>query len=250
MDFEKPLILIPARMESSRLPGKPLLDILGLPMVIHVAKRAELAFGNEQVIVCTDSSEIIFVCDNYNVQTIHTKYQHKNGTERIAEAAEIIGAPDDQIVVDVQGDEPFVHPNYIQKVAEFTRSNSFDCVVPHQIFEEYENENRVKLVSSGNNVVYLTRADAPYNFSQPAQPLKKHLSVIGFKNSGLKSYSGLEQGELEKLENIELMRYIEHGMSVGTFALDGSSLSVDSSPDYEKAVRTMRNDELFRKYWH
>ena len=248
MDFDKPLIMIPSRMESSRLPGKPLLDILGLPMVVHVAKRAGLAFGNEQVVVCTDSSEIIFTCENYNILTIYTKYHHKNGTERIAEAAEIIEAPDDQIIIDVQGDEPFVRPSYIQKVAEFTRENRFDCVVPHQGFEEYANENRVKIISSGNKVVYFSRADAPYNFSEPVKPLKKHLSIIGFKNSALKAYCNLEQGELEKLENVELMRYIEHGMSVGTFEIDGSSLSVDNHLDYEKAVRAMRTDELRKMY--
>lgn len=235
-------------MESSRLPGKPLLDILGLPMVVHVAKRAGLAFGDNQVVVCTESSEIIFTCENYNVQTIHTKYQHKNGTERIAEASEILGTPDDQVIIDVQGDEPFVLPKYIRKVADFTRKNNFECVVPHQVFEEYGNENRVKLVSSGDKVVYFSRADVPYNFSQPVKPLKKHLSIIGFKHSALEAYRKLDQGELEKLENIELMRYIEHGIPVGTFEIDGSSLSVDTNNDYEKAVRAMRNDETFKIY--
>ena len=243
----KTIALIPARMESSRLPGKPLKKICGVPMIVHVAKRAALSPLVDRVAVCTDSIEILMVCETYGIEVCMTRSSHQNGTERIAEAAAVMGLSDDDIIVDVQGDEPFVQPAYIEQVAEFTRANPFGCVVPHQFMDEKGNLNRVKVVSHRNRVIYFSRADVPSYFGQIAQPMKKHLSIIGFRLSALQTFAANAPTPLEEIERIELMRLIELGEPIGTFLQDGTSLSVDTPEDYELACRMMERDPLFKQ---
>ena len=244
---EDTIALIPARLESTRLPNKPLKIISGLPMVVHVAKRSQLAQGVTRVAVCTDSIEILMVCEKFGIEVCMTKASHQNGTERIAEAAEIMGLSETDVIVDVQGDEPFVKPDYIEQVAEFTRTSGYGCVVPHQLMEERGNLNRVKLVSHNDRVIYFSRADVPCHFGAFAQPLKKHLSIIGFRLSALRKFAAQAPTPLEEMERIELMRLVELGEPIGTFLQDGTSLSVDTPEDYELACRMMERDALFRE---
>lgn len=243
---DRVVVLIPARMESSRLPGKPLKKISGLPMIVHVAKRSMLAKSVSDVVVCTDSMEILFSCEKYGVSVCLTKSSHQNGTERIAEAAELIGLPDDAVVIDVQGDEPFVVPEYIEQVADFVRKTKYNCVVPHQWTDEYGNVNRVKMVCHGDRIIYFSRSDIPCHFGDLQQPLRKHLSIIGFTSAGLRRFVSSPPTPLENSERIELMRLIELGEPIGTFLQEGVSLSVDTPEDYELACRMMERDSLFR----
>jgi 3-deoxy-manno-octulosonate cytidylyltransferase (CMP-KDO synthetase) len=243
----KTIALIPARMESSRLPNKPLKKICGLPMIVHVAKRAALSPLVDRVVVCTDSIEILMVCDSHGIEVCMTRSSHQNGTERIAEAAEVMGLAADDIVIDVQGDEPFVQPAYIEQVAEFTRANPFGCVVPHQFMEEMGNLNRVKVVSYESRILYFSRADVPCYFGAIQQPMKKHLSIIGFRLDALRTFAANAPTPLEEIERIELMRLIELGVPIGTFLQEGSSLSVDTPEDYELACRMMERDPLFKQ---
>ena len=112
-------------MESSRLPGKPLLDICGIPMVVHVARRAMLSTRIDQVVVCTDSIEILLACEQYDIDVCLTRSGHLNGTERIAEACESLQVNNEDIIIDVQGDEPFVKSEYIEQVADFLIDSNF-----------------------------------------------------------------------------------------------------------------------------
>ena len=242
----KTIALIPARLESSRLPGKPLKKIAGLPMIVHVAKRAMLSDAVDRVAVCTDAIEILMTCERYGIEVCMTRSSHQNGTERIAEAAAVMGLSEDDIIVDVQGDEPFVQPAYIEQVAEFTRNHPYGCVVPHQFMEETGNLNRVKVVSYENRVIYFSRADVPAWFGSIQQPMKKHLSIIGFRLSALQKFAANAPTPLEEIERIELMRLIELGEPIGTFLQDGTSLSVDTPEDYELACRMMERDPLFK----
>lgn len=244
---EKCIVLIPARMESSRLPGKALKEIGGIPMVVHVAIRSSQCPTTDRTIVCTDSADIIFECEKYGIEACNTKGNHLNGTERIAEAAILLNLPDDQIVIDVQGDEPFVSPKYISKVANFISQSKYDCVVPYQDFEEPDNTNRVKIVSSSDRIIYFSRSDVPNYFGQISQPMKKHLSIIGFRVAALKKYISGVPTELEKLEKIELFRLIENNIAIGTFKMDGQSISVDTEEDYHKACRMIETDSYFLK---
>ena len=244
---EKCIVLIPARMESSRLPGKALKEIGGIPMVVHVAIRSSQCPTTDRIIVCTDSADIIFECEKYGIEACNTRGDHQNGTERIAEAAILLNLPDDQIVIDVQGDEPFVSPEYISKVANFVSQSNYECVVPYQDFEEPNNTNRVKIVSSSDRIIYFSRSDVPNYFGQISRPMKKHLSIIGFRVAALKKYKSAVPAELEKLEKIELFRLIENNIAIGTFKMDGQSISVDTEEDYHKACRMIETDSYFLK---
>ena len=247
MDDEKCTVLIPARMESSRLPGKPLKKIQGIPMIVHVAKRSALYSHAKNVIVCTDSAEIILECDKYGVNSFNTKNNHKNGTSRIAEAAILLGLDNNDIIIDVQGDEPLVRPEYIQYVHEFMMATSYGCCVPFQLSEESQNPNRVKIVSSGDRIIYFTRSDAPNYFAKPFEGFKKHLSIVGFRQDTLQSYQSIPVGKLEEIEQIELFRFIENNVPVGTFEMSGSSMSVDTPKDLEIVSRAMEQDQIYLK---
>lgn len=243
----KIVALIPARWNSSRLPGKVLKKISGIEMVVHVAKRCALLESLDRVIVCTDSMQILEVCEAYNIEVCLTSSSHKNGTERIAEAANIMRLSQDDVIVDVQGDEVFVRPEYIEQVVKFLKNTDYECVIPHQYIDDFNNINRVKLVAYGDRVIYLSRSDIPCCFGVEKTRLKKHLSIIGFRLSGLLKFVKSNSTPIENIERIELMRLIELGVPVGTFLQSGSSLSVDTKEDYELACRMMDSDDLFKK---
>ena len=239
--------LIPSRLGSTRLTKKALLDIDGLPMVVHTAKRAQLSKKLTRVIVCTDSNLIGKECDKHNIEWFITSKRHINGTERIAEVANKIKS---DLVVDIQGDEPFIDPDHIDQLINFhLRNQHFQIVVPYLKTKFKENRNIVKLVSNKNNkILYFSRSQVPFNFYGKNILMKKHLSIISFKPRSLIKFQKLKQSELEKLENIELMRAIENGMKLGTFELKGSSFAIDVKEDFLKALILMPNDQIRKKY--
>ena len=168
--------LIPVRLESSRLPNKAIMEIAGMPMILHVAKRAKLSKTLDRVVVCTDSHLICNICIDNNIEIVLTKNTHANGTERIAEAANILNLDDDTIIVDIQGDEPLLKPYMIDNVSNFLIENSnFDIVVPYIETFDKESCNRVKLVTSNNNVIYMSRRNIPYPFLMDTCSLNGHL---------------------------------------------------------------------------
>jgi len=241
--------LIPARVESSRLPRKALIEIHGVPMVIHVAMRAMRCSGLDGLWICTDSSEIVEVCDKYKVNVCLTTSKHLNGTERIAEAARFLGFKDNDIIIDIQGDEPLVQPEVISKVildTELMLRNGGDIFLPHLEGCETKNPNVVKVVESCGRVLYLTRSDAPYNFSSESV-FKKHLSVIGFSGRSLKNFVSLEQSPLERVEGVELLRALEGGLIIHTGPYIGDTLSVDVPSDLEKVSRYMMRCPIARE---
>lgn len=244
----KRYILIPARLESSRLPRKLLKKILDLPIIIHVALRAKLCKNIENVIVCTDSPEICWECEKYNIKVCVTKSEHKNGTERISEAVKYINLASNDLIVDLQGDEVFVKPNDIEKVFTEIKKSKYDCVVPYQKLYELNNPNRVKIIESDKKILCMTRADSPFFFGKEKQSLKKHLSIIGFKGDLLNKFSKLKSKNLEKIEKIELLRLLENNISIGTFQMKGNSLAVDTLDDYQKSIRMMNDDPVYKKF--
>jgi 3-deoxy-manno-octulosonate cytidylyltransferase (CMP-KDO synthetase) len=241
----KTIGLIPSRLESVRLPGKALLDICGIPMVIHTYKRALFSKSIDEVYICTDSDEIARVCEQYNAAYIMTSSKHSNGTERIAEAAKQFHNV--QFFVDIQGDEPLINPYHIDSVVNYHKRKNFDIILPHILTDSLVNENIVKVVDSDDKVIYLTRADCPYPFSGDTV-FKKHLSIISFTPSALSMYASIDKSPLEIIEGVELLRAIENDLTIGTFELQGDSFSVDVGQDYLRAITAMSNDSFFEKY--
>lgn len=240
--------LIPSRLESSRLAEKALLDIAGTPMVVHVAKRAMFASSLDEVIVCTDSIKIANVCIKNNIQCMLTKSSHLNGAERIAEAAEYLELKDEDIVIDIQGDEPLLLPEMVDNVVKFISCTNYDIVVPYiPISSSADSPNRVKIVESYGRVHFMSRAPVPYSFLE-SSILKKHLSIVGFRAQALFEFSNNSQTPIERVEGVELLRAIEIGLKVGTYEEAGETLAVDTHEDYLQVVRLMLRDSLHGEY--
>ena len=245
----KKIILIPTRINSTRLPAKALLEIEGKPIIIHTFKRAKMSKLADEVYVCTDSDKIINVCKLYGAKFIKTKSSHKNGTERIAEAAKKLKLKKNDIVIDVQGDEPLINPIDIDKTIKFFRDNDFDIVVPHIDIIKKDNHNIVKiLVDNKKNIKWMSRSDLPHFFKSNKIILKKHLSIIIFKLESLIRYSKTQMSYFEKIESIELLRAIENDMKLGSNKIYADSFSVDVIEDFRKAKKYLKNDKIKNRY--
>ncbi|MGI9359918.1 MAG: 3-deoxy-manno-octulosonate cytidylyltransferase [Paracoccaceae bacterium] len=240
-------VIIPSRLKSKRLPEKALCEIDGLPMIVHVARRCMLSRA-KTVTVATCDHRIHWVCKSYEISTVNTSDIHNCGTERLNEACEALEINKDEIIVNVQGDEPFVEPEWVNKVATFMHKNKeLSSCIPFQYSEEYNNTNRVKVTTSGNRIIGMSRYDIPYEYYDEIG-LKKHLSVLGFRRSILNDFANHGTGQLERIEGIEMMRLLEMGEAIGTFRMDGSSLSVDTIRDLDIARTLMKSDFLKQKY--
>lgn len=240
--------LIPSRLNSTRLKEKPLLNIDGLPIIIHSYKRAKLSNILDDVIVCTDHYKIYDLVKRFGGKVSMTSKKHKNGTERIYEVAKKKKA---ELIIDIQGDEPLVSPESIDRVIKFHKKNkNFDIVVPCvELKQDINSKNLVKVIfSNKGKVVYFSRSATPFNYHNKNIKYHKVLSVVSFKPAALKKYNNLRMGRVEKIEGIELLRAIENNMKIGTFIIKTDSFSVDVNEDLQKAMDLMPKDK-FRKFY-
>ena len=239
--------LIPVRLNSNRLYRKAILEIDGIPMFVHTYKRSLISKKLKEVFVCTDSDKIINIAKKYNCRFIKTG-SNITGTDRISEAAKKIKEKYD-LYIDIQGDEPLLDPNHIDKVIDWHFNNlNFDIVVPSLKSNIVDSPHIVKIVKSKKKVLYFSRSLVPYPFKRKQKYIYKHLSIISFRPDSLKKFKLLKQGTLEKIEGVELMRALENNMNIGTFNLEGSSFSVDTKNDFLKAVKFMNIDKIRKKY--
>jgi 3-deoxy-manno-octulosonate cytidylyltransferase (CMP-KDO synthetase) len=234
------VVLIPSRLNSNRLPGKALLKIGDIPMVVRVMLQASKCSDVADVYVCTDSNEIAESVFLFGGKVIMTSSKHENGTTRIAEAKSKL--PDYDLYIDVQGDEPFIDPNHISQVIKCHKECRPDIVLPLLPFSESKPSN-VKVVSDlQGRALYLSRADIPYQYKAKSL-YSKHLSIISFSPCALDKFAALPASPLEAAEGIELLRAIENGMHIQTLKLSGDSFSVDTLEDYELALSRAPNSD-------
>ena len=234
-----PLVLIPSRMASTRLPGKPLADINGLPMIVQVYKRASEA-NIGRVVVAADDQSIIDAVLAAGGEAILTRADHTNGSDRIHEAMEAVD-PDGKhdVIINVQGDLPTVDVQSIQAACKLLEKDSVDIsTIAVEIIEDAEktNPNVVKVIGSplsdGNmKALYFTRATAPYGEG----PLYHHVGLYGYKREALTRYVSLSPSTLEMRESLEQLRALETGMSIEVAIVDTIPLGVDTPADLEKA---------------
>jgi 3-deoxy-manno-octulosonate cytidylyltransferase (CMP-KDO synthetase) len=246
--MNKAICLIPSRLASKRLPGKALIEIRGLPLIIHVAKRAQLAKSVHEVYVCTDSSEIARACTDHDIPHIITDSTFRNGTERIASVADKFRGA---YIVDVQGDEPLINPAHVDDVVDFLTSSIHapDIVIPTLKTVYNSPDSIVRVLSSrSGRVLNLTRATVPHPFAMRPQFINKHLSIIGFKPGILEQYSQLETSYLEEHEDIELLRAVENDFQVYSTELSGDSLAVDLESDLIRARVAFESDPIVSQY--
>ncbi len=243
-------VVIPARYASTRLPGKPLLDIAGKPMVVRVAEQAAKS-GASEIIIATDFEKIVSVVQAQNLKAVMTRIDHASGTDRIAEVAQKLGWPDDEIVVNVQGDEPLIDPELIKEVAQHL-ANSKDAVMAtacHPIHDEASllNPNIVKVVMDANgNALYFSRSPIPYPrdeaYKQHIQA-HRHIGIYAYRVGFLKQYAQLVVTELEKIESLEQLRVLYHGYKIGVTITENAPASgVDTQEDLDY-VRSVFKDK-------
>ena len=234
-------VVIPARYASTRLPGKPLLDIAGKPMIIRVAEQAAKS-GASEIIVATDFEKILKVCEAYNFKAVMTRVDHASGTDRIAEVAQTLYWHDDDIVVNVQGDEPLIDPKLIQEVAAHLAQNK-DAVMAtacHAIHDEASmiNPNIVKVVMDANgSALYFSRSPIPYPrddlYKQNIQAYR-HIGIYAYRVGFLKQYANLAVTELEKIESLEQLRVLHYGYKIGVTITENAPASgVDTQEDLD-----------------
>jgi 3-deoxy-manno-octulosonate cytidylyltransferase (CMP-KDO synthetase) len=243
-------VVIPARYASTRLPGKPLLDIAGKPMVVRVAEQAAKSGANE-IIIATDFKKILDAAEGSGIKAVMTRVDHASGTDRIAEVAQQLNWADDDIVVNVQGDEPLIDPKLIQEVAAHLAQNK-DAVMAttcHAIHDEASllNPNIVKVVMGENgNALYFSRSPIPYPrddlYKQNIQAYR-HIGIYAYRVGFLKQYANLAVTELEKIESLEQLRVLHHGYKIGvTIAENAPASGVDTQEDLDY-VRSVFRDK-------
>lgn len=219
-------VVIPARYASTRLPGKPLLDIAGKPMVVHVADKAKQS-GASKIVVATDDARIEAVVQGYGYSAVLTRQDHVSGTDRIAEVAIREAWSDDAIVVNVQGDEPLIDPALIVEVAE-TLANNKEAVMAtacHALHSkaDFLNPNIVKVVLDKNgNALYFSRAPIPYprdafatNADVPKDmPMYRHIGLYAYRTKFLKQYAQIPAAAIEQFESLEQLRVLYQGYKI------------------------------------
>ena len=245
-------VLIPARLASTRLPDKPLADIAGVPMVVRVARRALLS-GASRVVVATDSPRIAESCAAFQVTTVLTHADHPSGSDRLAEACNLLQLGDDDVVVNVQGDEPLIDPALIDAVAALLADRP-DCAMStaaHAInsITDLNNPNVVKVVlDARNTALYFSRAPIPaardaggqawWGAGSPLPPPLRHVGIYGYRVGFLRQFPALPQAPLERLEQLEQLRALWHGHRIAVHvAAQAPGPGVDTPEDLERVRR-------------
>ena len=243
----KILGMIPARFASTRFPGKPLQEIEGIPMIIHVMKRTMLCKDLDEVFVATDTKQIYDVVKKYNCKAIMTSEKHKTGTDRIAEAVKNI---DCDMVVNIQGDEPLVKPDHISKViAPLKEDRSLNIATLMCETDQFNQTNECKMVVNlKNEVMYFSRSDIPSNLRLKHNRLFKLYSIVAFKKEFILKFASWELSPLEKIEYIEYLRALEHGYRMKAALVEEPSQSVDTPNDLELVRRLMKKDNIKHMY--
>jgi len=247
MSKVKVVAIIPARLESSRLPNKALVDILGLPMIVHVFKRCLMARSLDSVYVATDNDKIRKTVERYGGKVIMTSPDHQTGTDRIAEAAQHIEA---DIIVNVQGDEALVNPVHIDKaVAGLTTSPNANVSILVNPFNKKNSTSDIKTVlNKRDEVMYFSRSDIPSDARTIEPKMLKAYHIVPFRKNFLLRYAQWEKTELEQIEFNEYLRILENGYKIQAVHVESDAVSVDTYDDLDFVIKKMKKDKLFNKY--
>lgn len=243
--------VIPARMGSSRYPGKPLCDIHGMTMIEHVYRRTEMSDTVDETYIATPDEEIKAAAESFDGDVIMTG-SHTRATDRVAEAAEGLDA---EIVIVMQGDEPLVYPDMVDDAVaplledEEVKVTNLARPVPTR--EEYEDPNNVKaIVDEDWNALYFSRAPVPYLHDESFEdaPIYHQVCVIPFRREFLFEFAAMEETPLEKVESVDMLRLLENGHDVRLVETTRETYPVDTPEDHEKVNEMMANDSLFEEY--
>jgi 3-deoxy-manno-octulosonate cytidylyltransferase (CMP-KDO synthetase) len=246
------VVIIPARLASTRLPNKPLADLGGKPMVVRVAERA-VQSGAAQVIVATDHTDIVSACEKHGVAVRMTRADHPSGTDRIAEVANAIRLADDAVVVNVQGDEPLIDPALIAAVARRISVQVPMATAAHAIDDlaDVFNPNVVKVVlDAAGRALYFSRATIPWHRDgfaaskdvlPPGYRPLRHVGLYAYRNAFLQAYPRLAVSPLEQIEALEQLRVLWHGYPIAVHVTETApAAGVDTAEDLARVQKIFK----------
>lgn len=248
----KTIAVIPARMGSTRYPGKPIAPLLGRSMIEHIYKRVALSKALDATYIATCDEEIREVAEGFGATVIMTADTHERASDRVAEAVAHLDA---DLIVMVQGDEPMTHPDMIDaSVAPFKDDHELGCVnLVRRIDQEsdFQDPNTIKVVmDQSNNAIYMSRQPIPTlaktGFAQTVA--HKQVCIIPFRREMLFRYTNLPPTPLEQLESVDMLRLLEHGYTVKMVPTEFNTQAVDTEADLGRVARLMENDPLLSQY--
>ena len=247
--MKKTLGVIPARMASSRFPGKPLEDILGIPMLAHCYERALLSKACDKLVIATPDQEIMDWANQYNIPSVRTNHNHERATERAQETLNILSEQGEnyEFILLLQGDEPQIFPEDIRNLSSAFHGNNFEIVNLVYLIDgdDLSNENVVKaIISLESKIIFFTRSHVPHQSTQAM----RQLGMIGFTHAALSKYTKLQPTPLEELESIDMMRLIENDYEILAVMSSSPILGVDNPADIFKAEQMMADDSLVKSY--
>ena len=244
-------VLIPARMASSRLPDKPLADLAGLPMVVRVAQRAQQSQAS-RVVVAADDARIVAACQAHSIDAVLTRTDHPSGSDRLAEACDLLGLQDTEVVVNVQGDEPLIDPASIDAAAQLlqTRSDCSMSTLAHAIdsVQDFANPNVVKVVlDARHTALYFSRAPIAWwrdGFAQgltalPSPAPLRHIGLYGYRVGFLREFPKLAQAPIEITESLEQLRAMWHGHRIAVHVTEHAPGPGVDTPEDLARVRAL-----------
>ena len=247
----KKIIVIPARLNSTRLPSKVLLDLKGKTVVQRVYEQCLKAKNIDEIYIATDSEKVKISCENFTTNIIMTDETHESGTDRIAQAVKDI---DCDVVINVQGDEPFIEPTLIEKLSDSFDDDVKMASIFHKIekVEDLKSSNVVKVtIDKNSNALYFSRSIIPHyrdkwtnllnHHKTIPEPLKfyRHLGIYAYTKEFLLEYSVMKQSYLEKLEKLEQLRVLENGYKIKMIETAYNSIGIDTKEDYQKALELL-----------
>ena len=234
------MIIIPARLASTRFPQKVLADIDGLPMVVKTAKRVAHL---DRVVVAADDELIIQTCQEHGIEAMLTSTTHKSGTDRIHECATILNLDDDEIIINVQADEPFIEPDVVSMLIDklktlqkrnepFIMGSCYNAINS----DVAKDPNLVKVVlDKDNNAIYFSRSLIPYNRSGRANYFG-HIGIYGFSKKSLKEFCTLDDAPIEDIEGLEQLRAIYHQKNIAMVKTASTGFGIDTPEDLARAI--------------
>lgn len=238
------MIIIPARIGSSRFPNKVLADIGGVPMVIRTAMAVE---SIDTVAIATDSQEVIDIAKVHNIEVVMTSRDHQSGTDRIYEASKKLNLSEDEIIINVQGDEPFIETDVVQTIYDLTKKNRDDhSIMMNSCYKyisnpEADDPNIVKVVTDTDDIaLYFSRAKIPYPRDHHFNNYKGHLGIYGFTLKSLRNFCTLQSSPLEEIEKLEQLRALYYGYKIAMTEVNTDSFGIDTQEDLERAIKHHR----------
>lgn len=239
--------IIPSRYASSRFPGKPLLDLGGKSMIQRVYEQASKAPELSKVIVATDDERIYQHVRNFGGKALLTSAAHQTGTDRCAEVIQTLGDTY-HVAVNIQGDEPFIHPEQISLLCQVFSNSAADIAtlaIKSTQLSEYENPNRIKVTfDKHGKALYFSRSPIPYCKEDKTSPFSfyRHIGIYAYRTEVLQQLSKLSEGTLEKLERLEQLRWMENGYSIHLRETTWETPNIDTPEDYDEICKTYFRD--------